>query len=687
MGQVDCTFGGHHVDGDSGLDVTVALGPMPGVISLAVIGAEDSWAAGSLVLTDGVETITITNLTPFAWQVRSGPQGEYTEVQIRDSRQRWQTRGQITGEYNKPGPDGAPNDQEPLRNLVAFCLDALGEVGYDVSALPADYYPYVRWEAARPGVEASRLCDMAQCVLSLHSDGTARVYKLGTGQGIPAGYKEMNDVGTESRERPTAYLVRGAQTITQRTSVLVPVGLDTDGSIKPIADLSYYAQIIADFGSVAAGVQQYFAKWFETGNLTKGECARKSIWKWFRVSDAEALYLPALPSVCQVITDLAASPPRKRWRKPYLYSPDLAQVWDDARKQCFTIGDLDRREWELEEATGLVKLTDGPVIKPPEVDVAWDVAEVRLTWAHKDVAADGSLSLANFYSYCSVSPAPADATLEVIHIEWLQLRRIIQGGELPDIFLGREVLDPIAQQIIALADPGAATAVCAEVLYSGLKWVYPDGTVRQVTWHVGADGATTKIIYNTDRPPLGGARLDRMIEALKRQYEAKTGLAAADRGRLAGSALPETAPAARTDRRGPYGQAESECRLYFNADAEAIEEEGVMVMAGGNDLVHKVQNATWPRAAGVYEVAIARHPIPTGHPGHGWFTGQHVVKYRPRTDGHGPTIREGSLIGPVKNSCYASYDPSGCWRVLEILEPPGVTAPGRARVQFIRGGR
>ena len=673
MAQVDAQFGGHHADGEVGLNLSMSLGPTPDVNSFPAVGDETAWAEGPLVITDGVETVTVTHLSPFSWQRRDGPGGIYTEVQLRDSRQRWQTRGQITGEYNKPAADGAENAQQSVRALVALCLAALGEATVDVSALPDDFYPYIRWEGAKPGVEATRLCDMAQCVLSLAADGTPKVYKLGTGIEIPEGYKERRDLGRQSRDRATCYLVRGAQNVIQRTSTLVPVGLDVDDVIKPITELSYYAEAIVTWGSIASAIANYWLDWMGT---KKFECASKSVWQWFRIPAAQSYLLPVLPTICETKVEDG----KTAWKKPYLSSDDTVYVEDKGTGQKTAVNDLNQRKWELDEKTGVVKFSDGPVqIMTDLFGLVYDVADVELNWAHHELQADGSLTLLNFYVYSSIPNPPADATAEIIDAEWLQLRKKIVGGT--TTVLNQASLDAIAAKVLALADPGEDFADSAEVVYSGIKFIYPDGRVRRVTWHAGADGATTTLVYNTDRPPLGGARLERKIEALKRAHQAAEGNSAATRGRLSGSAIPEKSGSSRQDPHGAYSDFRPECRPFINLDADRVPNGGVVSILAGWDNTKKAFQSHVPERTGMACFLLATSEVPAGLTSLGQLYGDAFAL----AAGTGYAV--GQCLGTVKGSRLLAANKLGPVAITRIIGV--VDGNTQCRVQFTgkRGDR
>ncbi len=643
MGRIDATFNGHHLSAE-GLVFNMSLGPTPDINTLMLIGEETTWPTGPLTLTDGETTVTITHLEPFAWRVRSGPEGVVTELQVRDSRHRWQTRGHITGEYNRPGADGEERDEKSVRALAALCLEALGEAAFDVDALPDDVYPYVRWEAAKPGLEAVRLCELCQCVLGLAADGTPRAYRLGQGIEIPAGWKTRNDLGRQSRDRADVYLVRGAQTMLERTSTLVPVGLDTDGVVREIEDLAYANAISQDFGSWMRGAVAGFLKWNAAPQGAAPdmrpafECASKSVGRWFRLPSSDLKFLPALTTVCETVTQPAGYPARDRvgWKRPYLTSPDDTYEWSEAVQQFIAVTDVNKREWEFDEKAGLVKFARlAPFKRVPNPALWPECVSIRLTWAHRELTPEGVLTLDCFYTRSAAPNPPVNATVQVVEADWLQLRRRRHlSGATED--LNRAALDATADKLLALTDPGEAATDSAEVAYAGTKFIYPDGRVRRVTWSVGGGGATTTMTWNTERPTLGGARLERRIEALKRAHRLAEAEAVTRRHRLAGVAVGAEAAPVRNDRSGVGRAHFPGARAVVNLDSDAAPAYGIGYYAGDLDTPTGALRVRRAPVSGVSRLVIFCHAVPSGGLGWAWDGGVHPVRVAalPQTNRH-----------------------------------------------------
>ena len=165
-------------------------------------------------------------------------------VQIMDRRWRWKY-GSISGEYNVRMPDdtvraassGAElyfaadsSTKKSLRDLVELCLQAMGETGYDVTALPTSVYPYVNWQAMNPASEMQNLCDMVSCVPVYDYDTDAvRICKLGDGDQLPERQDAVNPkMPVKAARRPDYLLLEPSATRFQLQFELEAVGLDSE---------------------------------------------------------------------------------------------------------------------------------------------------------------------------------------------------------------------------------------------------------------------------------------------------------------------------------------------------------------------------------------------------------------------------------------------------------------------------
>lgn len=84
---------------------------------------------------------------------------------------RWMWRfGRISGFYNiRRGKDGdtiiLEGTEKRPSELLALCLNAMGETNYDLSQVPDGLRPEVNWDVDNPAQAAANLCDQIGCRL------------------------------------------------------------------------------------------------------------------------------------------------------------------------------------------------------------------------------------------------------------------------------------------------------------------------------------------------------------------------------------------------------------------------------------------------------------------------------------------------------------------------------------------
>lgn len=169
-------------------------------------------------------------------------------VQVLDRRWAWRYK-RISGKYNERLPNGSVKygslynaGLRSIKQLAELCLAAMNESGYDTSILPSNVYPSVNWQDANPASELQTLCDMVGCVVvyEWESDRVA-IRRLGNGNDLP-----FNDVPAINERklltiarRPDKLVVACGPTKYQVKFLLEAVGLDSDGQIRKLDDLSY----------------------------------------------------------------------------------------------------------------------------------------------------------------------------------------------------------------------------------------------------------------------------------------------------------------------------------------------------------------------------------------------------------------------------------------------------------------
>ena len=158
----------------------------------------------------------------------------------------WRLRkGSIDGLYNVVRPDGTiePSTQRSVQELAELLFRAMGWPGaWDVSGLPSIPGPQRNWHGSNAYAELTRLCHEYGCDWGLDALNypMLRVWRMGSGSGLPTGGFDMTaDYGVDVGEPPDAVKVYCSPTRFQSKLKLRCMLPDTDGAIKPYADVSY----------------------------------------------------------------------------------------------------------------------------------------------------------------------------------------------------------------------------------------------------------------------------------------------------------------------------------------------------------------------------------------------------------------------------------------------------------------
>ena len=225
-------------------EITLSHGISPSVGTIEMVPQPNfAGDGGTLSFTFGGVEIDFPDCKVDQASLKFDANGFLIALSIFDRRWKWSAGGTISGNYNVRADDGTidPIRQQDAPTLCSMCLDAMGEGGYDVSGVPGDVHPYVDWDHDNPARCLADLADQLGCRIVLGIDNTVSVVPLGQGADLPVDDTVMaNSLTINPPEIPDSLLVVGGVSRFQMDFLLQAVGLETDGSIKPIYELSYY---------------------------------------------------------------------------------------------------------------------------------------------------------------------------------------------------------------------------------------------------------------------------------------------------------------------------------------------------------------------------------------------------------------------------------------------------------------
>lgn len=225
--------------------------------------------------------------------------GQLIQLTILDRRWKWalarvtseQAFGRISGEYNIRREDGtiraieggqapvwAENTERTPQQLATLLLEAAGETGFSVADLPNESRPYVNWDVSNPMAELADLCESLNCRVVLGPlDNRVKICRVNQGRLLPTDGLIRYGAQADYNATPDELCVITDYVRFQLDFELEAVGLDIDGSIKPIDELSYKPaggwkdiDVYSNMGSLDDGVA--------IANL-----ATRSVFRWYRV--------------------------------------------------------------------------------------------------------------------------------------------------------------------------------------------------------------------------------------------------------------------------------------------------------------------------------------------------------------------------------------------------------------------
>jgi hypothetical protein len=250
---------------------TCSQGISPGGITLTVAPQLDQIAAvGDLTFGDGNGSVTLPDCRVLNYVYNVDTSGQKVTLSMQDRRWRWQF-GSLSGRYNipeniaalvplvplptereaqnQPGlPPPAPRGEEAIKpetrrtaqELARICLEAMGERTFNVSALDPDATPTVDWDATNPAQALQALCEQLGCRVVYRPDfNGVLIVRQGSGADLPDGSYLSVSPTLEARASPSKVAVIGARIHYQQRFALEAVGIEFDGSVRLIEDLSY----------------------------------------------------------------------------------------------------------------------------------------------------------------------------------------------------------------------------------------------------------------------------------------------------------------------------------------------------------------------------------------------------------------------------------------------------------------
>jgi hypothetical protein len=621
MAQVTASLCGYSIDATAGgVSFTRSLGVTPNVNTIPLVYTVSPVPSmiGSLVLSDGQGgAVTIPSCRIDSTEAKRSKDGTVTLCQVSDRRWQW-AYGYIVGEYNLQHDDGSLDNQQNVQALAALCLTAMGESSYDVSALPTNIYPYVNWQFANPARELAALCDELGFAVALLLTDAVKIVKLGSGAAFPSGATKESAPGVKVSGQAGKYACIGGRSVIQIALPLAPVGLDLDGSIKPLADLEYHplvgAYAYGGFEKYPYRPQDNFSNLAFSPMSDRYKRADESVFKWFQIPQA---WLYILPLLAEIVDTEVVNGVTKR-KAPYVTALDDRPIVIFDPSATISAGVVKAAEYEIDSEKGLVKFhsRQAVLVTASPYDGRGDIRppQLTLTLAYKSIQPTG-VTESDYY----VRTAGAGSLVEILSHPDLVGYGIQDPNTFALTWTNTDALDAAADLILEAADPGVATFTSRTGLFVGIKSAFDlDGCMRSITYHAGADGATTQVQYNLEFPRAGAPSYEergRRVETCR-----SAGIVKAHQAEIYGNT-----PAAGTARRSVQTHAgvDPDLVMCMNVSSTACPKGGV-AMTVGFDTTANVEKVC-PLLPGRLRIRIAAADVAVGAVGPFWKGGVRPV--------------------------------------------------------------
>lgn len=438
-------------------------------------------------------------------RVRAGEGGTTFELTILDRRWMWgQNFGQISGQYNtRLGPGFSPLREKNPRELATLCLQAMGETGFDVSALPINDRPQVDWEVANPAKALEEICSLYGCTVTLRLDNTVQVVQLGTGAAMPAGFLEANE-STEGARIPSKLAVVTAPTEWEIDLELEPVGKEFEWSgYKPIAELSY----TPDNGWYAPDVEE--TEFDKIENEEKRELAVEFVHRAYRVKLPDVENTPLEDAEIQPteLAQILPISPRKggsglpavvhgRWQRDPADPGSETRDDDPVVGEDIPEGSRYEASFSIDEDAGVVRFNE-PVLGRGENGEK--IAPKLLLRCAINLYDTDARRVQRGKVEVDVDPtSPAGVAYE-LREDLIPVYTFRKEGEIATWTDNTEDVEDQAGFYVAQRLRNYQTFPAAEATYAGFVPIAPDGAIRQVSYSISRDGtATCQIARNTE---------------------------------------------------------------------------------------------------------------------------------------------------------------------------------------------
>lgn len=449
--------------------------------------------------------------------------GQLVSVVILDRRWKWKY-GFINGAYNTRLANDTvnPKNEKKPQEMARLLLKAMKESGFDVSDMPNDIRPQVMWEYSNPAEELQSLADVCGCRVVLGTDNKVRIAKKGERYNIPETGKIDHSPSLNPADIPDKVRIVFAPTRYQATWTTEAVGVDTDGKIKKINDLSY---------KPAAGWGEETIYGFWNVDEDERELAKKTVFRWYRMiktvdtikinhyGDIDYLYreLVEFESASIEVQEVDAA------KGEYQNIPArVVGEWFDF--ETFVDSTLITEGFTVDPKRGIIKFGK-PIVKQ-QVNSAGDgIGYVEATVTPRlgcSMKPDMESPLMRHYEEFSLGgEGGLRSVLDEEHELQVLRQSYLHGDNERD---NKDELKIEAVRLMKVLEDDYQTDESFGVRYEGILNITPSGSVLQVGWSFGSQPAVTVVSVNSEFDKVIGSEDHKNKLAKDKAYTAKVTL-------------------------------------------------------------------------------------------------------------------------------------------------------------------
>lgn len=464
-------------------------------------GSPDCTGTATLSFNFNGNTVNWTNALCDRGTFAVSTGGHYQVFTILDRRWYW-SKCYITRAYNVRNPDGSIDTATTatLSQIVADLFTAIGGITYDISAVSSGEYPEIVFDHDNVADAMEELLNPRGYVICLNTDDSVTIWVRGRGATLPAGSELVNaSISIDPPEIPLYLTALASKTLVQSKLKMAPVGLDTDGTIKAVASLSY---------APAGGWDDTDMETFDfiTDPVSK-ELAKLSVGKWFQVATQAdgsftiSGYNPTLFTVTSPwqylpldgkLLDTYTDPMGKlrqvdSFVEGTFYQDDKkAQAPQGQNTATFSLDE--DRSWSLDAELGIIKCDTLCVMKNPgPVSGVMTFSDIYFVCSY---SVHDNTSFVKDRYYRSMNMGGLGIDMRELDELQRQIKVVYAGGDATatSVVDNQTTMDSLADAYLTTAANSYFTKVGDWLLYRGIFNINTDGVALQVKWDVAVPG-------------------------------------------------------------------------------------------------------------------------------------------------------------------------------------------------------